>query len=387
MSVAPDVNSLHAAGKLPSNPLIGAIPFVKPGELIELSAPPAMPFDDDASLDSYDELPEVLASTEETAKERATIVDNRTALKNAVEHARERTKRGQLLAGISCGYSQIDKALDGLQAGCLYGCGGRAGMGKSVFGLNIAVNVAKGGHGVYYVSLEMPTMDHSLRQLFCLSGVPAYRWKNNTMLGDHWKSIATAMGPAAEYPILWDDAVGQTIEQVWKRVENAKARFAETEKILGLVIIDHAMLIRGSVRGDRRAQMVHITNSLKNMSKECNVATLALGQLSRALESRAVKDKRPQMSDFKESGSWEEDADAMLLLYRKDYYEKNRSNWNNVLEVSMPKVRGGEPGYCKLCFQGECQRVLEFEHEPPPDDEDEIPAQKPWTPGQKRARR
>jgi replicative DNA helicase len=366
----PDVNDLHRSGVLPSDPFANMAQIV-PDE----DDTPVPPPEDDAPID-YDQLPEVASCTEQTAKEREQIVDNKAALTDAAMFAYERASRGSDIAGMSTGFRKLDKILDGLRQGCLYGLGGRPGMGKSMLALNICLNAAKHGHGVYYVSLEMATREHALRQLFCLGGVPSYRWKNNTMRPEDWSRMTSAVGEASKYPILWDDVTGQTIEKIRKRTEAAQDRFAEDGRKLGLLIIDHALLVRGSVRGDRRQQLIHITNQMKCIAKELSIAVLALAQLSRAVESRAVKCKKPQMSDFKESGSWEEDGDGMLLLFREDYYTKDRAKWNNELEVDVVKVRDGVPGMVKLRFDGACQRVLPLETDDAPEGTD---SQEHWS--------
>lgn len=350
-----DVNDLHKSGALPHDPFVGTVEVVEdPNDV------PSAPPEEDVPI-NYDTFPEAESSTEQTAKEREQVKDNKEALKQALTFAYERIERaanGQTLAGISTGFKELDRVIDGLKQGCLYGMGGRPGMGKSVLALNICLNAAKQGHGAYYVSLEMSTMEHVLRQIFCLSGVPSYRWKNNNVRPEDWSAMTTAASDASKYPIYWDDATGQTIEKIRQRTVDVRDSFAANGKRLDLLIIDHALLIRGSVGKDRRTQLVHITNQLKCLAKELGIAVLALAQLNRSLEARTVKCKKPQMSDFKESGSWEEDSDVMMLLYRQDYYTKDRTKWDNKIDVDVAKVRDGEPGTISLHFDGACHRIL-----------------------------
>lgn len=271
--------------------------------------------------------------------------------------ARGQRPKGSL-EGFSCGFKQIDKALDGLQRGNMYGCGGRPGMGKSIVALQMSLNVASTGVGVYYISLEMPSLEHGRRVLFNRSGVQSWRWKEGEMRPDDWRAVTACVPDAAKLPIIWDDSTSQTIEQIHSKIKMVKGMFTAKGGELGLVVIDHTLLVQGSVSGDRRSKFAHVTKEIKNIAKDEMVAILALSQLNRQLEARTVKDKRPQMSDFKETGTWEEDADAMMLLYREDYYEKDPKKWNHELEINIPKIRGGQKAWTKLYFDGDCQRVL-----------------------------
>lgn len=300
------------------------------------------------------------------------ISTNKESVVDAMRIAWEREQRGVGLAGMSTGFWRLDRILDGMRKGSLYCCGGRPGMGKSMLALSIALNVAKYGHGVLYVSLEMTTAEHGLRQLFALSGIPSHRWKRHQMRKEDWAEMTLAANAAAKLPIIWDDATGQTIEAIHGRIKLIKGMMATTGASLELVIIDHALLIEGTTKNqDRRSQMVHITRRMKAIAKEEDIAILALAQLNRGVEARTVKDKRPQMTDFKETGSWEEDGDAMLLLYREDYYKRDVPEYkaDHILEINVPKVREGDPGMVKLHFDGSCQRILQLSNDPEPPEE------------------
>jgi replicative DNA helicase len=290
----------------------------------------------------------------------ATTSDMRGAMVAAFKAVRDRVERGGELAGAASGFRGVDIALDGWQRGKLYVVGGRSGMGKSVFGLNTAMGLARAGEPVHFMTIEMPTVEQAQRAMFCASHVPSYRWKNGSLRQDDWAALTEAINDLCKLKWLWDESSSVTVEQIRAKVKQSKATLGRAPAI---VVIDHVLNIKGSNdRQPRREQLLHITQQLKSIAKDEDVCVIALTQLNRALEQRGVKDKRPQISDLKESGSFEEDADAILLLYRADHYERDKAKWTNELEVLMPKVRGGEPSYCKLNFNGACYRLDNLEH-------------------------
>lgn len=285
----------------------------------------------------------------------ATMTSMGDALKASVKAIGERMARGAGLAGVASGLVRVDSPLDGWQRGKVYVLAGRSGMGKSIVALNLALRIAAKGEGVDYVTIEMPTGEQAHRSMFCWSGVASYRWKSGTLRPSDWEELNKAVRTMSDFTWVWDDASSVTVEDIAAQVKRAKARL---EGNLFLVVIDHVLNIKGSnPRQPRREQVIHITGQLKALAKSENLCILALAQLNRNLEARGVKDKRPQISDLKESGSFEEDADAILLLFREDHYQKDRSKWTNVLEVSMPKIRGGEPSFAKLRFEGASYRI------------------------------
>lgn len=342
-----------------SDPIDKRWEAAKAGELL----PPDGFCDDDVPVDAYEEQmgPRHKPAQDAPAPMRAlaaavsgSTVGMKEALDSAINRMRDRAKRKGELAGASCGYRHLDKLLDGWQRGCLYVAGGRAGMGKSIFALNVALGIAKSGQPVDYYTLEMTAEEQVIRALFCWSHVQSHRMKEGTLRQQDWTDLTMAAGTLAKMAFRWDESCGLTVEQIEKRIaERTKAGVPQF-----LVVIDHVLLMSGSEkRADRRLQIDHITRKLKEIAKTYNVAILALTQLNRALESRTVKDKRPQVSDLKESGSFEQDADAIILLYRADHYEKDRTNWTNELDVMVEKVRGGEPGMVKLRFDGNSYRL------------------------------
>jgi len=278
-------------------------------------------------------------------------------LNSAFKGMQERLARGGGLAGEAVGLTRIDDALDGWQRGRFYVIGGRTGMGKSIVGLNVANRAAEKGLGVDFISLEMPVEEQAVRALLCQSKVPAFRLKNNTVEARHWSAMTTSINDMIKWPWAWNDKPGVTVEQIEKQIRRCKAKMAEEGQSLFMVVVDHIQKIRGSKGKDRRTEMVHITDMLKNIAKSENVCVVGLAQVNRGTETRGQKDRRPRVSELQESGSIEQEADAIMLLYREDYYRKERDDYDNILEVSMPKIRGGEPTFAKLRFTGECYRI------------------------------
>ena len=280
----------------------------------------------------------------------------RPVLKAAFATIQDRLNRGGGLAGEALGLLPIDDALDGWQRGRFYVIGGRTGMGKSVVGLNVAMLAAIKGLGVDFLSLEMPIEEQAIRALLCQSRVPAWRLKLSKVEPEHWSAMTASVGGMVKWPWSWSDKGGITVEQIAEQVRRCKAAMAAKGQSLFMVVIDHIQKIRGSRGRDRRTEMVHVTDSLKTLAKEEAVCVVGLAQVNRGTEARGQKDRRPRVSELQESGSIEQEADAIMLLFREDYY-RDRAEWNNVLEVSLPKIRGGEPTFVKLRFTGECYRI------------------------------
>lgn len=357
MSAVPDLNDLHRQGRLPASPMRG-----KPIEVADPDSPSAVP-DDDVPVDTYEQMAKREGVFETVVPESG--VEMKPAIVAAMENMQERAKRGNVLAGLSTGYPKLDKAMDGLQRGKVYVVGARSGMGKSIFSMNVALNVARLGHRVLYFTLEMPVEELVIMSLFCWSAVASHRLRAGTLRAEDWSALTTAAQLLCKMPFRWDESVGLTIEEIDQRVAKGTTDRPEGVAPIELVVIDHALLISPSnTRQPRREQMIHITKSIKNMAKRRNVAVLALDQLNRASEARTVKDKRPVIGDLKESGSFEEDADAVLLLFRQDKYEKDRGKHNHELEVIMPKIRGHVEAYAKLKFTGDIYRVDNIEETP-----------------------
>lgn len=250
--------------------------------------------------------------------------------------------------GAKTGFSLLDSIISGLNKSDLVIIAARPAMGKTAFAMNIAVNVAKRTEkSVVTFNLEMSSEQLALRMLSTESLVDSNRLRNGRITNDEWIKLATGAGYLSTMPIYIDDTASISVQQI-------KAKLRRVRN-LGLVIIDYLQLISSSSsRHENRAiEVSEITRQLKIMAKELNVPVILLSQLSRGVESRT--DKRPMLSDLRESGSIEQDADIVLFLYRDAYYNKE-STKQNISECIVAKNRHGETGTIELIWDGKYTR-------------------------------
>lgn len=246
--------------------------------------------------------------------------------------------------GIPTGFGMLDRMITGLNKSDLILLAARPAMGKTSFALNIATNVAmKAKKTVAIFSLEMSREQLVERILASDALVQGTRMRTGELSPEEWVRLAISSKELAKAPILIDDTASLTVPEMKARLRRVKD--------LGLVIIDYLQLMNGGGRNENRVQVVsEITRSLKVMAKELNVPVIVLSQLSRQTESRA--DHRPMLSDLRESGSIEQDADLVLFLYREAYYNRD-SGEQNIAECIVAKNRHGETGTVKLGWDGE----------------------------------
>ena len=265
-----------------------------------------------------------------------------TIMLKVFERLNELANSDSAIPGLSTGLRDLDAKINGLNKSDLLLIAARPAMGKTSFALNIGLNVAKKYKSTVAIfSLEMSREQLAMRLLSGESFVDSNKLMTGKLEEEEWTKLAMASAALSQTDIRVDDNPAITVAEM-----NAKLRRVED---LGLVIIDYLQLMTGSGYGktsENRVQVVgEISRSLKIMAKELNVPVICLSQLSRAVESR--QDKRPIMSDLRESGAIEQDADAILFLYRDDYYNEN-SEEKNVAECIVSKNRHGETGTVKL---------------------------------------
>lgn len=261
------------------------------------------------------------------------------------------SQQGEAITGLPTGYHALDKMTAGLQAEELIILAARPAVGKTAFALNIAQNVGtKTNESVAIFSLEM-SAESLVNRMLCSEGlVEAGHLKTGQLSDEEWDNIIVAMGSLSKANIFIDDTPGIKISEI-----RAKCRKLHQEQGgLGLVLIDYLQLIEGTGRENRQQEVSEISRQLKKLAKELKVPVIALSQLSRGVEQR--QDKRPVLSDIRESGSIEQDADIVAFLYRDDYYrseegedEEPQEN-NNVIEVIIEKNRSGARGTVELLF-------------------------------------
>ena len=265
-----------------------------------------------------------------------------TVLHRVFDNLTELSQSDSLIPGLSTGLRDLDMKINGLNKSDLLLIAARPALGKTSFALNIGLNVAKKYNStVAFFSLEMSREQLVMRLMSGESFVDSQKMATGKLTEEEWEKLCMASAALSQTDIRVDDNPAITVAEM-----NAKLRRVDN---LGLVIIDYLQLMTGSGYGkasENRVQVVgEISRSLKIMAKELNVPVICLSQLSRAVESR--QDKRPIMSDLRESGAIEQDADAILFLYRDDYYNPN-SEEKNVAECIVSKNRHGETGTVKL---------------------------------------
>lgn len=255
--------------------------------------------------------------------------------------------------GISTGFGVLDRVMTGLNRSDLILLAARPGMGKTSFALNIATNVAiKAGKTVAIFSLEMSREQLVERIMSSDALVAGPKMRTGELSPQEWVRLAVCAQELAKAPILVDDTAAITVPEM-------KARLRRVRGEVGLVIIDYLQLMSSGSRNENRVQVVsEITRSLKVMAKEMNLPVIVLSQLSRQTESRS--DHRPMLSDLRESGSIEQDADLVLFLYRDAYYNRD-SEEQNVAECIVAKNRHGETGVVKLVWDGAHTRFMGME--------------------------
>ena len=272
-----------------------------------------------------------------------------------------RARDGEL-TGLSTGFERLDEITLGLQKDNLIILAARPAMGKSAFAMNIALNAAvnnvKEGTGepinVAIFSLEMSQEQIVQRMTAAQARVNLNSIQKGSLNQKEMLLVESANDELAGLNIYFCDQGTVTVADI-----RAKCRKQKASGGLDLVIIDYLQLINGSSKtGNRQEEVANISRSLKQMARELGVPVIALSQLSRKLEDR--EDKRPNMSDLRESGSIEQDADIIMFLYREGYYNKNTEKVSNLTELIIAKNRGGVTGTIQLLFQGEYQLFTTF---------------------------
>ncbi|MBN2714419.1 MAG: replicative DNA helicase [Deltaproteobacteria bacterium] len=284
-------------------------------------------------------------------------------LKEAFENLELAAQHSGEITGLTTGFAALDKMTAGLQASDLIIVAGRPAMGKTSFALNVAYNAAaKTGHPAIIFSLEMSKEQLVRRMLTSEGRVDANKLRSpNKLDAADWRRLTDTAGILHKVPIYLDDSAPMTPIEI-----RAKARRLKASRGLGLIVIDYLQLMQGSGKRqtNREQEISEISRTLKMLAKEVNVPIIALSQLNRGLESRP--DKRPMMSDLRESGAIEQDADIIMFVYRDEVYHEDTED-KGIAEIIIAKQRSGPTGMCKLAFQGQYTRFENLAHDAPPD--------------------
>ena len=283
----------------------------------------------------------------------------REVLSQTFEDINELAEKGDAITGLSTGYAELDKMTTGLHDDELMILAARPAVGKTAFALNIAQNVGtRTDKTVAIFSLEM-SAESLVNRMLCAEGsIDANHLRTGQLTEDEWNNLVMAMGSLSKASIYIDDTAGNKITEIRAKCR----RLAKEKQNLGLIVIDYLQLIEGTNHESRQQEVSDISRQLKKLAKELHVPVIALSQLSRGVEQR--QDKRPVLSDIRESGSIEQDADIVSFLYRDDYYEREGGDEDNndsdprdegnedvgEVEVIIEKNRSGPRGTVKLLF-------------------------------------
>lgn len=280
-------------------------------------------------------------------------------LADAFDRIEELHKNKGALRGLKTGFKDLDKKTAGLQKGDLVIIGARPAMGKTTFAQNLAYNIASiNKQGVLFFSMEMAANEIIDRMISDVSGVDNWNIRTGNLSDEEFSRIGDALGEMDEIPIYIDDTSSMTIMEL-----RNKARRAMHDHNISVVIVDYLQLIQGSERyaGNRVQEVTEISRGLKILARELEIPVIALAQLSRGVTGR--DDPRPVLSDLRESGSIEQDADLVMFLHRVDYYHMNEPGYEltNITELIIAKHRHGAVGKIELYFHPELLRFMSLD--------------------------
>ena len=280
-------------------------------------------------------------------------------LADAFDRIEELRKNKGALRGLKTGFRDLDSKTAGFQKGDLIIIGARPAMGKTTFAQNLAYNIASiNKSGVLFFSMEMAANEIIDRMISDVSGVDNWHMRTGNLTDEEFSRIGDALGEMDEIPIYIDDTSSMTIMEI-----RNKARRAVHDHNIGIIIVDYLQLIQGSDRyaGNRVQEVTEISRGLKILARELKIPVVALAQLSRNVTGR--DDPRPVLSDLRESGSIEQDADLVMFLHRVDYYHMNEEGYEptNITELLVQKHRHGAVGKIELYFHPELLRFMSLD--------------------------
>ncbi|MDX9989305.1 MULTISPECIES: replicative DNA helicase [Thiothrix] len=276
-------------------------------------------------------------------------------LKVTLEHIEELSKINTNITGVSTGYTDLDEMTSGLQKGDLVIVAGRPSMGKTTFSMNIAEYAAahkKLPTAIF--SMEMPAEQLTLRMLSSMGRVDQHRLRTGKLTDEDWPRVATAVKIFSDVPMFIDDSPALSPTEVRARARRLMREHGQ----LGLIVLDYLQLMQtGAATENRATEISEISRSLKALAKELSVPVIALSQLNRSLEQRP--NKRPVMSDLRESGAIEQDADIIIFIYRDEVYNPESPD-KGTAEIIIAKQRNGPIGTCRLTFLGKYTRFENY---------------------------
>lgn len=297
---------------------------------------------------------EVFEIADRESRNRRTVRGIKELLADAVDRIDLLFKSDSPITGVSTGFADFDEMTSGLQRSDLVIVAGRPSMGKTAFAVNIAEHAAiRDKLPVAIFSMEMPGEQLAMRMMSSLGRIDQHRVRTGRLKDDDWPRLTSAVGMLSEVKLFIDDTPGLSPSDL-----RARCRRIKREHDLGLVVVDYLQLMRLPAAAENRAtEISEISRSLKILAKELNVPVLALSQLNRSLEQRP--NKRPVMSDLRESGAIEQDADVIVFIYRDEVYN-DESPDKGIAEIIIGKQRNGPIGTVRLTFLGQYTRFESF---------------------------
>ncbi|MFH1578042.1 MAG: replicative DNA helicase [Candidatus Omnitrophota bacterium] len=291
------------------------------------------------------------------SKRTSNIAHLKDVIQTSIEEIDQLYQRKAQVSGLATGFIDLDNKTAGLHPSDLIVVAGRPSMGKSAFALSLAeyIGVVEKIPIVFF-SLEMSKEQLVQRMLCAHARVDAHKVRTGFLTPSDWPKLTAAAGKLSEAPIFIDDSPAISVMEI-----RAKARRLKAHHNIGLIVLDYLQLMRGRDRSENRQQEIsEISRSLKALARELHVPLIAISQLSRAVEAR--QDHRPQLSDLRESGAIEQDADLVLLLLREEYYKPTSEN-EGITEVIIAKQRNGPVGSVKFAFIKEYARFANLAHQ------------------------
>ncbi|MCP5445608.1 MAG: replicative DNA helicase [Chromatiaceae bacterium] len=300
----------------------------------------------------------VFAIAEQGARTRGGFEPLKALLTKAVDRIETLFENNEPITGLATGFTDFDRMTSGLQKADLIIVAGRPSMGKTTLAMNMAENVAiNSGKPVAIFSMEMPGESLAMRMMSSLGRIDQHRVRNGSLEDDEWPRLTSAVSILAEARMFIDDSPALSPTEVRAR----SRRLIREQGELGLIIIDYLQLMQaGAASENRTTEISLISRSLKALAKELNVPVIALSQLNRSLESRT--NKRPIMSDLRESGAIEQDADLVVFIYRDEVYNEDTPD-KGVAEIIIGKQRNGPIGTTRLTFLGQYTKFENFIHD------------------------
>ncbi len=296
----------------------------------------------------------IMDISEQGAGRRGGFQPLKTLLTGAVDRIDKLFRSDSPITGVSTGFADLDGLTSGLQPGDLVIVAGRPSMGKTSLAMNIAETAAVSQKlPVAIFSMEMPGEQLAMRMMSSLGRINAHKVRTGKLDDDDWPRLTHAIGLLADAPMFIDDTPAMTPLEL-----RARARRLKREHGLGMIVVDYLQLMQSPEAGENRAtEISNITRSLKGLAKELSVPVIALSQLNRSLEQRP--NKRPVMSDLRESGAIEQDADVIFFIYRDEVYNEDSQD-KGTAEIIIAKQRNGPIGKVRLTFLGEYTRFENY---------------------------